>query len=428
MGVPIPDCEPLRLEALRSLRVLDTPQDPRLERIVLLASQLMDTPIGLVSLVDAERQWFKARLGVEASETPRDVSFCAHAILQAEPLVVENAVFDSRFADNPVVTGDPNIRFYAGAPLVTRDGYRLGTLCVADTRPRRLRPVDIAALRTLAAVAMDMLETSQELGAVRRQLQETRGEVRDRALFTSSFGHELRTPLGAIMGFAEIVELDVHDALPPAKHREYAAIIGDSARHLLHIIDGMVRLEKAHDGSDLVIDEVEIIGILEQVVRSFEPMVAGKRQTLVFQPGPARPRVHADETALRQIAINLISNAAKYSPEGARITVSLTPAPEGELALEVADTGPGIPDEVLGQIGRPYLQSRNAALRSSGGIGLGLRITKQLAASMHCGLSLARGAAGGTTARLVLAVAAGGSGGTANRRPGSPQSGAPAES
>jgi signal transduction histidine kinase len=304
-----------------------------------------------------------------------------------------------------VVTGDPNIRFYAGAPLVTRDGYRLGTLCVADTRPHQPRAVDIAALRTLATVAMDVLESGQELGAARRQLRETRGEVRDRALFTSSFGHELRTPLGAIMGFAEIIELDVNDSLPPGKHREYASIIRDSARHLLQLIDGLVRLEKAHDGSDLALEELELNELAAQVVRSFETMVGGRRQSLGFRPAPAAARVRADETALRQIAINLVSNAAKYSPEGAAITVSVIAAPDGGHVLEVADNGPGIPDEVLAQIGRAYLQARDPALRAKGGIGLGLRITRQLAASMQCDLALARAPTGGTVARLRLPAA-----------------------
>lgn len=147
-----------RLAALRRYEILDTPPEPAFDRIVRLASYVLGTPISLVSLIDESRQWFKARQGLEAEQTPRSMAFCAHAILDDEVLVVPDARADRRFADNPLVVGEPNIRFYAGAPLRTPQGHRLGTLCVIDRKPRTLDDEKRALLADLSALVVDELE------------------------------------------------------------------------------------------------------------------------------------------------------------------------------------------------------------------------------------------------------------------------------
>ncbi len=146
----IPKDEAVRLSALHSTKLLDSPAEERFDRLTRIARQLFEVPIALVSLIDAERQWFKSRQGLNACETSRDVSFCGHAILGDSILEVPDATRDARFADNPLVTGPPDIRFYAGAPLRTRDGQRIGTLCIIDTRPRALDDAQRQSLRDLA--------------------------------------------------------------------------------------------------------------------------------------------------------------------------------------------------------------------------------------------------------------------------------------
>lgn len=151
----VPKDEDQRLAELRSLGLLDTRPEERFDRITRMAQRLFDVPIALVSLVDEDRQWFKSRQGLEAAETPRSIAFCAHALEGDEVLFVEDARRDDRFADNPLVTGDPSIRFYAGAPIAGPDGSVLGTLCVIDREPRQLSPDDRRTLEDLAEMIED---------------------------------------------------------------------------------------------------------------------------------------------------------------------------------------------------------------------------------------------------------------------------------
>ncbi len=154
----VPFDEATRLAVLQALQVLDTPAEERFERHTRLARRLFDVPIALVSLVDSNRQWFKSVQGLVATETPRDISFCGHVVADREALVVENALEDERFADNPLVTDEPAIRFYAGAPLEV-DGQVLGTLCVIDRKPRRMDAEERACLRDLAEMVCAELQS-----------------------------------------------------------------------------------------------------------------------------------------------------------------------------------------------------------------------------------------------------------------------------
>ncbi len=154
---PIPQDEAQRIEALRDLLILDTQPEERFDLVTAYCQSRFQVAAVLVSLVDADRQWFKSACGLDAQETPREVSFCAHAILGSGALVVADATQDARFCDNPLVVGPPYIQFYAGAPLITRSGHAVGTLCLIDPRPRNLEPEELAHLESLArAVSIEL--------------------------------------------------------------------------------------------------------------------------------------------------------------------------------------------------------------------------------------------------------------------------------
>jgi GAF domain-containing protein len=186
MKAPLPENEELRLKALRELEILDTEAEESFDDLTRLAVYICKTPIALITLIDSDRQWFKSRIKLSESETSRNISFCAHAILQPGTMLVPDALIDERFKDNPLVVSEPKIRFYAGAPLTTEEGFKLGTLCVIDQVPRELTAGQIAALKTLSHQAMTLLELRRDLMNSNRALEaekkktKARGDTLDR--------------------------------------------------------------------------------------------------------------------------------------------------------------------------------------------------------------------------------------------------------
>ena len=158
MIAPLPTNEAARIEALKEYHILDTGTEQSYDDITTLAAHICQVPIAMISLVDEVRQWFKSRLGVEQQQTPREVAFCAHAILQNGPFIVRDATKDQRFAGSRLVKGKPHIRFYAGIPLINPEGLALGTLCVVDRQPRRLSAIQQKALQALSRQVMALLE------------------------------------------------------------------------------------------------------------------------------------------------------------------------------------------------------------------------------------------------------------------------------
>ncbi len=204
---PIPKNDAQRIKVLWQYDILDTVPEEVFDDLTELAARICEAPIALITLVDEDRQWFKSKVGVTINETSRDISFCGHAIEQSDLFIVPDATQDKRFAQNPLVTSDPKIRFYAGAPLVTPDGHALGTLCVIDKVPRELRPDQKQALRVLARHVMTQLELrrhSREL----MQAHEAHEKIQD----------ELKKAKADLVSARR--ELKKHKAKPAPKRRK----------------------------------------------------------------------------------------------------------------------------------------------------------------------------------------------------------------
>ena len=180
MAINKPANEEARIIALDKYGILDTDPEQSFDDFTLLASFVCRTPIALISLVDEDRQWFKSRVGIDASETSRDIAFCSTAILQSDVFVVPDALADERFRHNPLVVSDPHIRFYAGAPLINEDGYALGTLCVVDRAPRELAPEQKEALKALSRLVLAQLEFRRNLILLKEALTDRTKEEHER--------------------------------------------------------------------------------------------------------------------------------------------------------------------------------------------------------------------------------------------------------
>jgi PAS domain S-box-containing protein len=211
MKPSLPGNEKRRLEVLWDYEILDTPPEAEFDTLTQLAAQICQVPTAMISLVDEDRQWFKARVGTSLTETAREISFCGHAILNAELMVVPDATQDPRFTDNPIVTGEPGIRFYAGMPLVTSEGYALGTLCVVDYQPRQLREDQREAMRLIAEVVLRRLNAHHHLREASRSTQQTAQLARTSAELETEV-HRRRRAEEEIRRYADIVR-NIHIGL-----------------------------------------------------------------------------------------------------------------------------------------------------------------------------------------------------------------------
>jgi GAF domain-containing protein len=181
MATPIPvQNDAARVAALQKYAILDTEPEQAFDDLVLLASFICNTPMAMISLVDEDRQWFKSKIGVSISETPREIAFCATAIRQPDVFVIPDTLNDERFRNNPLVTSEPNIRFYAGAPLVNEEGFALGTICVVDRTPREFGPSQQAALQALSRLVLAQLEFRRNLILLKQALTDRTKEEHER--------------------------------------------------------------------------------------------------------------------------------------------------------------------------------------------------------------------------------------------------------
>ncbi len=370
---PIPHDEPERLAALRRYNILDTLPEQVYDDLTRLAAHLCRMPIALVSLIDTERQWFKSRYGLEARETDRAYSFCAHAIVTGEMLVVPDAERDERFMDNPDVLGGPFIRFYAGTPLIASDGHALGTLCVIDRKPRRLSGHDLEMLRALGRLVMSQIELRLHI-AERREIERVKSD------FVAIVSHELRTPLTSIRGSLGLIEGGIAGEIPP-RAAQMVGIARNNADRLIRLVNDMLDLSKIEAGGvELRIVPLDPEELLVAVLAEIRGMAEGARVRLVRagleDGGGARPCL-GDRDRVLQVLNNLLSNAIKVTPPDGAVEVSAGPGGPGRVRFEVRDQGPGVSAADSHRIFDKFRQIDPAG-RDRSGTGLGLPICKAI--------------------------------------------------
>jgi signal transduction histidine kinase len=395
----LPATETDRLAALRGLDILDSGPEEEFDALIKVASLVCGVPISLISLVDSERQWFKANLGLPGvSETSRDIAFCAHAILDDQLFEVPDAKLDVRFADNPLVTDAPDIRFYAGAPIVLGDGSRVGTLCVIDRQPRRLNATQREIVSNLAMAAAHALEgrrairamqiNAAELAASGRSLKEARDSAQAaniaKSRFLATMSHEIRTPMNGVLGMAQLLLMP---GLPEGERTKYARTILTSGNTLLELLNDILDLSKIEAGKlQLEAKAFDVAALLGNTFNLFSGAAQVKGLQLDFEwHGPADQRYQGDVHRLGQMLSNLVGNAIKFTARGSvRMACAELSRENGRALLEfsVTDSGIGIAKEDMDLLFKPFSQTDSSVTRQFGGTGLGLSLVRTLAQAM----------------------------------------------
>jgi signal transduction histidine kinase len=391
-----------RLAALREYGILDTPPEAAFDRIAVLAADLFDVPIAAVSLIDTDRQWFKAMVGLDATQTPREQAFCAYTILSDEVMEVSDATRDRRFHENPLVTDDPSIRFYAGAPLRLRSGHRAGALCVIDRKPHA--PMSDEQKRRLAILADIVVgEMDLRLLAERNALLSRQADAANEAKseFLANMTHELRTPLTSVIGFTGLLA-----ASPtlPERERGLAEKAKNASHKLLTIVNDVLDLARLEAGpGDTVLEPVDVAEVARSAADLFTERAEEKELALTLDLAGDLPAVSADPVRLRQVLVNLLGNAVKFTGQGG-VTLSAR-AEGGQVLIAVADTGIGIPENKLGAVFERFEQGGAQVARQYGGTGLGLAISQRLAEQMGGSIAVASTVGQGSVFTVALNAA-----------------------
>src|SRR5947208_2403240 len=359
MKAQLPENETLRLDALRRDAILDTAPEERFDDLTRLAAHICGTPIAVISLIDADRQWFKSKVGLSVMETSRDIAFCAHTLMQTDLFVVRDALADDRFATNPLVTSDPKIRFYAAAPLETPEGYVLGTLCVIDRVPRDLSVEQQDALRALSRQVVSQLELRRHVTMMSRPLIE-RQQAQERLIHTeklaslgtlvSGMAHEVSNPAQGILAMAQLIQ----DEDDQAKIREYAQDIVSYSKHIVTVARDFACYARPNGQEEMVaINLCERLGEAVKMVRR-TPHYGQVEVVTQFQDVP---RFRARRVEIDQVLVNLLSTAVQALKGNGRLTLATRVEGEDVIA-KISDTGSGIPESVLHKIYDPFFTTK----------------------------------------------------------------------
>jgi len=373
-AIPIPENEYERVAALSSYQILDTLPEKDFDELTLLASEICQTPIALITLLDDHRQWYKSSIGVgDAKETPKEHAFCAHTIAEAtDVMVVPDARADERFATNPLVAGDPNIVFYAGVPLINEDGLPLGTLCVLDHEPKELTQLQIEALRILAKQILLQLELRRKL-----LILEKANEVLLEAnifiqKFASTAAHDIKNPLSSILLTSQALQLRLK-ASGDEKSSKLIDLSISATHRLVGLVDEMLAYSKSPAMLLTNHQKIDLNELLQKVINMID---VPKNMRFVL---PAiRHELICSTVALEQIFLNLLTNAVRYNDKEQGNARILFREEEDCYNFKVIDNGIGIEQQDLKRIFDKHTTLDIIDRFNKKGTGIGLATVKAL--------------------------------------------------
>lgn len=329
-----------RLINLESYSILDTLPEEDFDNLTAIASEICDTPISLVSLIDNERQWFKSHHGLAATETPKELAFCAHAINDPNNIfIIQDARKDKRFHDNPLVTGEPHVTFYAGVPLTSEEGLPLGTLCVIDNKPKELTAAQRNSLNALSKQVMNLMELRKKKIQFEKVIEELEQKNLELEQFASIAAHDIKSPLRNISSLSEILSKEYGSKVDAEGQRMFE-LIGNSSEKLKKLVEGLLeysRCAKISPGERSVIN-------LETLINDISGLLVIDNTCRIDLKSDL-DTITVNQTAIDQILINLVANAIKYNDKDmAKVEIGVS---ENHRSYQfyVKDNGPGIAPE-----------------------------------------------------------------------------------
>ncbi|GAA3441559.1 GAF domain-containing sensor histidine kinase [Planomonospora venezuelensis] len=394
---PIPADEAERLREMEELGVLDPALGPKLHSIAVLAARICRMPVALVNLVGGERQYFQGRVGMDLSGVDRDSGFCPYVVDAGAPLEIHDALADPRVREDALVTGEPHVRYYVGAPLLSSRGHTLGTVCLFDHRPRRLTSEQREVLLSLAANATMLLEAHGRAEERDRFTQGLRELQELKEQFLRTVNHELRTPMTSIRSYLRLLK---EGGLDEATEHRFLEVVERNRARLLDLLDDLLLLASLNAGSlGFSPGPADLAGLTSQAVGDVIDDARSKGHTLNLH-APAGAEVWVDAGRLRQALRHLLDNAVKFTLPGGTIDVVVTaePAP----TLEIRDTGIAVEAEALKHVFEDFYRAPNAEEQAIAGLGIGLSITDKIV-RWHGGDVAVENQAGGGI-RIVLTL------------------------